>query len=63
MCGVRDAVLNWFDSHLNDRKQKVNINDSISTIINVDTGVPQESILLNIYVNDIVIGLWIHYYL
>ena len=43
--GIRGNVLNWMNSFLHDRKQKVVINGEESTLSNVFYGIPQGSVL------------------
>lgn len=43
--GVKDAALNFFESYLLNRKQKVFINGQWSQEVSVDFGVPQGSVL------------------
>ena len=42
--GVRDVVLSWFSSYLTNRKQFVGINESSSSLVNLDVGVPQGAV-------------------
>ena len=55
--GVSSQSLNWFQSYLSDRKQKM-LNDGVqSDFCNITCGIPQESILgpllFTIYFNDL----------
>ena len=43
--GVRGPAKMWLKSYLHDRKQFVQIDDCKSTLLNVNCGVPQGSIL------------------
>ena len=56
-CGVRGVALHLLKSYLTDRKQYININESISSLKPISMGVPQESILgplfYIIYVKDL----------
>ena len=38
--GIRDNILNWFKSYLNDRKQYVSINGQSSELLEIKCGVP-----------------------
>lgn len=55
--GISGSVLSLFTSYLNNRKQMVKINDSISNELSINCGVPQgitlSPILFNIQLNDI----------
>ena len=43
--GVGDVELDWFRNYLNNRMQCVTINKSVSPLREVNTGVPQDSLL------------------
>ena len=55
--GIKGKLLNWIQSFLTNRKQRVSINGSLSDESAVVSGVPQGSVLgpllFLIYVNDI----------
>ena len=55
--GFSGLVVDWVDSYLTDRKQRVYANDSYSDYLNVTQGVPQGSVLgplfYIVYANDI----------
>ena len=56
--GIEGNALNWFNSYLNARQQRVVINGSQSNWYTATSGVPQGSIigptLFIMYINDIV---------
>ena len=43
--GIRDNMLDWFQSYLSDRKQYVDINGKSSELLEITCGVPQGSVL------------------
>ena len=43
--GIRGNILNWFNSYLQERQQRVVINTSSSSLSNISAGVPQGSVL------------------
>jgi hypothetical protein len=55
--GLGGSVLDWFESYLKDRGQSIVCRDSVSSCFEMDTGVPQGSvlgpILFNIYTTSL----------
>jgi hypothetical protein len=57
LMGVRGKILNWFNSYISFRSQKVGVNGCISKNISVPSGVPQgghiSPLLFILYMNDV----------
>ena len=52
-CSIRDGIINWIEQWLTDRRQHVVVDGDVSKWKSVLSGVPQGSVLVLIYINDL----------
>ena len=45
MYGIRAKILKWVESFLSNRRQRVVLEENVSILLNVSSGVPQSSVL------------------
>ena len=53
VCGFKNDALYLVFEYLNNRKQRVKVNSSFSSIQNITSGFPQGSLLFNIFLTEV----------
>ena len=49
--GLHDSLINWFNEFLNNRSQKVLINNTLSDLLTIYSGVPKGGVIGPLFFN------------